>query len=49
MPRIITPNSIALYAEKLNNWFEKMAREKLIATAEEDIDDYKAYLKKKLL
>ena len=36
-------------AAKLNEWFEKMAREKLIATAEEDIEDYKAHLKKKLL
>ena len=33
----------------MNEWFEKMAREKLITTVEEDIDDYKAYLKKKLL
>lgn len=49
MPSIITPNSIALYAAKLNDWFEKMVREKLITTVEEDIDDYKAYLKKKLL
>lgn len=36
-------------AAKLNDWFKKMVREKLITTVEEDIDDYKAYLKKKLL
>ena len=36
-------------AAKLNDWFEKMVGEKLITTAEEDIEDYKAHLKKKLL
>lgn len=33
----------------MNEWFEKMVREKLITTVEEDIDDYKVHLKKKLL
>lgn len=36
-------------ATKMNDWFEKMADEKLLITFEKNIDDYKAYLEEKLL
>lgn len=36
-------------AAKMNDWFEKLVRKKLITAVEKDIDDYKEYLKKKVL